>query len=248
MVRFFTLLSGSFFGLNSLSKAFAKEKSFTQPKIALIIDDIGFSRSRLRSFLELGTPLTFAVLPRLAQSGILSEEIHDHGHEIMLHQPMEPFDSSIDPGPGALYVGDKSDRIAKVIDENISEVPFALGINNHMGSKFTSCKNEMTEALKVIKTNELFFIDSLTTSHSTGYKTARKLNMTAARRNVFLDNDPEEPAILFQLHKLQTRALVSGSAIGIGHPYPQTAKAIAHFQTHLKESGVSLTHISNLMP
>jgi polysaccharide deacetylase 2 family uncharacterized protein YibQ len=243
-----TFFAGSLLGLNSFSRALASNSYINQPKMALIIDDIGFSRSRLKKFLEIGAPITFAILPRLAKSSVLAEEIHAQGHEILLHQPMEPFNPNLDPGPGALYVGDKANKIVRIIGENISDVPFVTGINNHMGSRFTARQKEMKEVLKVIKSKGLFFVDSLTTSRSMGYRTAKRLNIAAACRNLFLDNYREEPAILSQLHKLKRLAMRSEYAIGIGHPYPETARAINRFKGVLNESGISMVHISCLIP
>jgi len=242
------VLSGSILGLNSFSRAFAADESIKQSKIAIIIDDIGPSRSRLRQFLEIGAPMTFAILPRLAKSSVLAEEIHAHGHEIMLHQPMEPFNPHLDPGPGAVYVGDDPDKIVNIIGENISDVPFVTGINNHMGSRFTSCQKEMEDALIAIKMKGLFFVDSLTTNLSMAYKTAIKLHVATAYRNIFLDNNPVEPAILSQLNELKTLAMRSGYAIGIGHPYPETARAIQSFLRVLKKSDISMVYISRLIP
>ena len=115
---------GSLFGFNAFSKAFAfqgpEKGSPFQPCIALIIDDIGVAYCYARPFLELGIPITFAVLPRLQKTHSLALEIHNQGHEIMLHQPMEPFQSDIDPGPGALYVGDGLDRIVETMEEDYS--------------------------------------------------------------------------------------------------------------------------------
>jgi len=236
-------LAGSLFGLNSFSRAFA----FFRPRIAIIIDDIGYSFSRARQFLELNVPITFSILPRLAKSNALAIEIRSRGHEIMLHQPMEPYSSKFDPGPGALYVGYEPDRIVSIIEENISDVPFAVGVNNHMGSRFTGCKKETNEALKVVKERGLFFVDSLTSSHSVAYETARKLNMAAACRNFFLDNYINESAILSQLNKLKKHAQKYGQAVGIGHPFPETARAIGRFSTSLKDSEVSLVHVSKII-
>jgi polysaccharide deacetylase 2 family uncharacterized protein YibQ len=248
LYRSAAFFAGSLLGLNSFSRALASNNCINQPKIALIIDDIGFSRSRLDKFLEIGVPVTFAILPRLTRSCVLAEEIHAQGHEIMLHQPMEPFNPNLDPGPGALYVGDEADKIVRIIEENISDVPFVTGINNHMGSRFTARRKEMKEALRVVKSKGLFFVDSLTTSRSTAYNTAKKLDIAAAYRNLFLDNYREEPAILSQLHKLKRLAMRSGYAIGIGHPYPETAGAINRFKGALDESDISMVHISSLMP
>ena len=246
-----SFLTGSLFGFSSFSKALAseecKKKIFFQPRIALIIDDIGYSRARARLFLDLGVPMTFAILPRLPNTQKLAMEIRKRGQEIMLHQPMEPFDSDLNPGPGALYVGYEAKRIGRIMEENISEVPFALGVNNHMGSRFTSCQKEMNQALSVIKKRGLFFVDSLTSGRSKAYKTAKKLHMTAGCRNIFLDNRPYESYILSQLQRLKKHALNYGYAIGIGHPFNETSRAIRHFLGDLKDSGISFVHVSQLL-
>jgi polysaccharide deacetylase 2 family uncharacterized protein YibQ len=251
LLRSASLLAGSLFGVNSFSKAFAFEEYennyLSQPCIALIIDDIGYSFSRARRFLELGVPITFAILPRLAKSRTLAIEIHSEGHEIMLHQPMEPHNPHFDPGPGALHAGDRPETIVKIMEDNISYVPFAVGVNNHMGSRFTECCNEMNEALRVVKNKGLFFVDSLTSSRSKAYKVARRLRMVTGRRNIFVDNYLDESAVLSQLHKLQRHALRYGRAVGIGHPFPETARAIRQFLRRVKYDDVSMVHVSDVL-
>ncbi|MBW1704064.1 MAG: divergent polysaccharide deacetylase family protein [Deltaproteobacteria bacterium] len=246
-----SFLVGGLFGLNSFSKALAfgeqKNSSFCKPRIALIIDDIGFSFSRTRLFLDLKVPITFSILPRLVHSRDLAYEIHGKGHEVMLHQPMEPLNPGIDPGPGALYVGYGAMRIANIMEENIWTVPFAAGVNNHMGSKFTACCKEIKDALKAAREKDLFFIDSLTSSRSMGYKTARGLHMPTASRNIFLDNVPHESEILVQLAKLKRHAQQYGRAIGIGHPFPETAAAVGRFLENIKDSGITPVHVSKIL-
>jgi len=229
-----------------LSKACASGCSVFLPRLSIIIDDIGFSRYRAELFLRPEIPLTFSVLPRLSKSVALAEELHAQGHEIMLHQPMEPSSSIHDPGPGAVYVGDDPEKITGQIRRNIADTPFITGVNNHMGSKFTACPREMTSALTTIMEKGLYFIDSLTTGSSTGFQTARELGMTAARRNLFLDLQRDKDSILVQLRNLKTRAETHGYAIGIGHPYEETARAINLFKKDINESEVSMVHISDL--
>jgi len=235
------IVAGSLLGVNSFSKAFACEAQETNPvlgpgavpqlRIALIIDDIGYSVPRARQFLRLNIPITYSILPRVHHSRNLATEIGDLGHEVMLHQPMQPYDSSLDPGPGALYEGDIPSRISEIIEENISEVPLAIGVNNHMGSRFTECQR----------------IDSKTSNQSKAFKTAKRLHLTAERRNVFLDTVRSESAILFRLHQLSACARRYGHAIGIGHPFQETARAIEYFLKDLPGSGISLVQISELM-
>jgi polysaccharide deacetylase 2 family uncharacterized protein YibQ len=240
-----SFLWGALFGLNGFSKALASGRP--KPRIALIIDDIGPSFYRARQFLKLGIPITFAILPRFRKSHPLAMEINSQGHEIMLHQPMEPYQSAISPGPGALYVGDEGARIFKIMEENISDVPFVAGVNNHMGSKFTTREKEMGDVLTFVKERGLFFVDSVTTGRSTAFETAKRLHIHAAFRNIFLDNRIEGSAILSQLHKLKRHALKYGRAIGIGHPFPETARAIDHFLRDQRDSGLSFVHISHVI-
>jgi hypothetical protein len=243
---------GNLFGLNSLSKAFAldhlDQNPRTKPRLALIIDDIGASLSHAKPFLELNVPMTFAILPRLPKSEESASLIHDEGHEIMLHQPMEPRDRGLSPGPGALYVGDEPAKISHTMEENISSVPFATGMNNHMGSRFTASPKEMLETLQVVKNRGLFFVDSLTTGDSKGYKTAKTLHLPATSRDVFLDNRVEESAVLRQLHQLKGIALRHGHAVGIGHPFAETSRAIRHFLKGLKETEFEWVHMSDVLP
>lgn len=241
---FFT---GTLFGLKNYSKAFACTCPAKNPQVAIIIDDIGFSGSRLDSFLKIGIPLTFSILPRLPHSREFAQKIHDLGYEVMLHQPMEPVDPNLDPGPGAVFVKDSPDKIIDVVGQNISETPYITGINNHMGSRFTASGREMKEALTAIKDSNLFFVDSLTTSRSTAYLTAKKMNISTVKRNIFLDNAQDVSLILAQLEKLKNVALMCGRAIGIGHPFPETAEAVRLFFRQIKDTGISAVPVSKVI-
>lgn len=217
------------------------------PRIALIIDDIGFSRARARAFLDIDVPMTYSVLPRLALSKDLAREIQEQGREVMLHQPMEPLNSTLDPGPGALFVKDGPARIAATVQENLAEIPGVAGVNNHMGSRFTASPEKMSQVLPVIRDRGLFFVDSLTSGRSKAYPTARRLHMPAARRNVFLDNQREEERVLFSLKQLHAHALRYGTAVGIGHPHLQTARAVARFVASLPPHSVDFVHVSEIL-
>lgn len=251
IIKISSFLLGSLFGSNLFTKALASEctqgNDLSQSRLALIIDDIGPSVSKARLFSEFGIPMTFAVLPRFPRSEDLALEFRDAGHEIMLHQPMEPKDPEINPGPGALYVGDSANKILRVLEENIASLPIATGINNHMGSRFTAYQKEMHETLQIVKERGLFFVDSLTSSDSKGYKTAKTLHVPTACRNVFLDNDLEVSAILRQLQKLARVAVKYGHGIGIGHPFPETAEAIGVFLKAFKNSKIEFVRVSELV-
>jgi len=264
LVNGLTYLAGTLLGLNLFSIAEANERhiwpmtkprrqgmSFSAPvsRIALIIDDIGYSISQARAFLSLNMPMTFSILPQLRHSNRLADEITGKGHEVMLHQPMEPYSNEIHPGPGAVYISYGNRKIEKTIEENLSQIPQATGVNNHMGSRFTSCSSKVVQALKIIKKKDLFFVDSLTSRHSQAYKMARRLNMRTAPRNVFLDHIPDIQAVRRQLMHLKQHALKHGAAIGIGHPHLSTLTALRNFKQKLdeKEPWLELVSISNLL-
>lgn len=218
-----------------------------QAEIAIIVDDIGFSRSRALQFLALDIPLTFSILPRVPFTRELAEILHTAGHEIMLHQPMEPVNSKYNPGPGALYTTDRQQAIVAAIEKNIEEIHYVTGVNNHMGSKFTADSEKMRQVLGVLKSKGLFFVDSMTTHRSKGYPTANRLGITTARRNIFLDNCLTVPAILAQLDKLQRVAIKTGRALAIGHPFPETAAAIQLFNHRKLNPNVKFVHVSKVL-
>lgn len=216
-------------------------------RLAIIIDDIGFSRRRAAAFLSIQTPLTYAVLPHLPYSVDLAGAIHDRGHEVLLHQPMEPYDRRLDPGPGALFIGDSATRITDVVHRNVRAVPHAAGVNNHMGSRFTASGTHIRCALRAIKQHDLFFIDSLTTCRSKAYRTACGMHMHSGRRDAFLDIDRRPQAILHCLYAVLNQALMHGQAIAIGHPYPETAAALALFSSEIQDTPVRMVPVSHLL-
>jgi polysaccharide deacetylase 2 family uncharacterized protein YibQ len=216
-------------------------------KIALIIDDIGHNCSSARQFYVPGIAITFSLLPRLPYTRRLAHEIRDQGHEMMLHQPMEPHNPMLDPGPGALFLRDRHEKIEETIAENLEELPAVVGVNNHMGSRFTEYQDKIGETLRLFKKRGLFFIDSLTSPRSAAYREARDLRMATACRNIFLDNQPEVSYIDRQLKRLKDHASRYGHAIGIGHPHPETADVIGHFAEEMGEAPVRFVHVSQLL-
>ena len=217
------------------------------PRMALIIDDIGFNLRRAERFLHPGIPITFSILPHLRWSEESALALHAGGHEIMLHQPMEPFSPAVDPGPGAIFVNDRSDRIHRVVNENILTLPNVIGMNNHMGSRYTQISRKMDQALSAVKSRGLFFVDSLTTGHSTAFVRARQMGVAALRRDLFLDNQHHAAAVLHQLSRLARRAQQRGTAVGIGHPRPETAEGILRFLDTPEARGLDFVHISRLL-
>jgi len=197
-----------------------------RPKVAIIIDDMGYHQKIGRRLLALDLNLTFSFLPGAPFTLKQEKQAWQQGRDVMLHMPMEAHNSAFDPGPGALYLKFSPEKIRAQVKEDLAAVPHAIGSNNHMGSRFTENRAAMHAVLGVLKKRGLFFIDSYTTARSTGLDEARKMSIPAARRHVFLDNDQDREKICCQLDKLVALAGKKGWAIGIGHPHQATLNAL----------------------
>ena len=219
------------------------------PRVAIVIDDIGNSLHMGRQFLALSIPITFSILPFRPFSAQLMDEIAVSGHDILLHQPMEPFRQDIDPGPGAVFTSFSASRIQDTIRANLLEIGAARGVNNHMGSRFTSNKEKMQEALEAIRHDGLFFIDSVTSPRSVAYKIAKQLHISAGHRNVFLDCPATVHSTFCQMNRLVLVAKRYGKAIGIGHPFTSTLEGIKRFLAVCKNSEIEIEFkgVSNLI-
>lgn len=209
------------------------------PRIAIIIDDMGYHRQIGEDLLGLDLNLTFSFLPHAPFTAEQESLAWQQGHDILVHMPMEPKDSQWDPGPGTLYLDNSSSELSMTIRENLESVPHAIGANNHMGSSFTADRLAMHLFLGQLRKEGLFFVDSLTTPESIGAAEANEMGIKAGSRQVFLDNVQNEDNICRQLKKLIAYARRHGSAIGIGHPNRATFLAL----TRCREMLLKQVHV-----
>ena len=174
----------------------------------------------------------------------LAREAH---MEVLLHQPMEPRSyPEDDPGKGAVFVGMDEAAIRRTVMENLAHFPMAVGLNNHMGSRFTEDSRGMRVVLEELRSRGLFYLDSMTTAKSVGTAVGRKVGIPVLRRDVFLDNVADVDAILLQLRKAENVALKQGQAVAIGHPYPETLKALRAWAAQ-RDSRVEAVTLSSLL-
>ena len=217
-------------------------------RLALIIDDLGHQVTISRAFVNLDADLTLAVLPGATFSRQIVNLAKAKGREIILHQPMEPVGfPRVDPGPGAMLSGMGPAKLQRVLRDNLARFPEVVGINNHMGSRLTRDRKAMAAVMEVLFQAHLFFIDSRTTEATVALKAARAQQVPSSRRDIFIDNIPEEDAILAQLDQLETRAHRYNSAIGIGHPYPQTLAALKKWLPAAKKRGIKIVRASRFL-
>jgi polysaccharide deacetylase 2 family uncharacterized protein YibQ len=218
-----------------------------RPKIAIIIDDLGYDSDIAFSFMKLDLLLSFSVLPSAPFTGVVVREANKEGRELILHLPMEPKKyPSLKPGPGALLLSMDEEEIRRILDQDLKEIPEARGVSNHMGSSFTEDHDKMLIVLNELKKRNLYFIDSRTSCNTVGFSLAKKIGLLAAKRSVFLDNDPGPRAIRMQMERLLNMAKHTGAAIGIGHPYKETLKILKEYCSILT-SEYRLVRVSELV-
>lgn len=245
IIRFDYLLNGS--RTHSVEIAVvSSEGNSGGPRLAIIIDDIGSDKSAAEMLLKLPYPLTLSVLPAQAHSTEIADEVYRRGDQVMLHLPMEFEGNKAKAEPVELRVGMSTAQVDDLLAEMLSEVPHAVGVNNHEGSLATTEPQLMAELMADLRQRGLFFIDSRTTAATVAFATAKEVGVPAASRKVFLDDVETRAAILHQLDLAVRDAAENGSAIAIGHPHPATIAALKEDLPRLN-SRVQLVFASSLV-
>ncbi len=197
------------------------------PKIAIIIDDLGYDKRIAMSLFDVHSDITFAILPFSPFGKTIANHLSAKGAELMLHLPMEPTQyPQVNPGPGALLAAMTPDALLAQLQKDLDAVPGIVGVNNHMGSRLTASAEKMRQVFTVLKKEGLFFIDSRTSPDSKCEVSARLFQLRFSHRDIFLDNFQKVDYISGQFHKLIRRAKKHGHAIGIGHPYKATLETL----------------------
>jgi len=221
--------------------------TYAQGKLAIIIDDIGYNQTLGRRSVDLAGNFTIAVLPFTPHGAELAERARQRGKEIMLHAPMSN-EHNYPLGPGGLTPTMQRDEFLSVLRHNLANIPYVRGVNNHMGSLLTQQAEPMRWLMQELKTRHLYFVDSRTTTKTQALITAENLQLPSRRRDVFLDDVRDSLHIQQQLLLALRKAQTQGSAIAIGHPYPETLLALESITPLLAEHRVDLVSVSALMP
>jgi hypothetical protein len=219
-------------------------------QVAILIDDIGQDMEVLRDLMAIDAHLSFAVLPHLSHSAEAARTLHQSAREILLHLPMEPQSYPKDrPGDGALFLSMSDNEIRKHFREDLAAVPHAMGVNNHMGSRFTEDADKMTVIMTLLKEKGLYFVDSRTTQDSKAREVAEKIGVRFLERKIFIDNDQDYNASLKNLTRLLQDPGVKGGSpvLFIGHPYPSTIQAIRDAVPMLRAKGIEIVPVSQIV-
>lgn len=231
--------------LSDMMRSDTEEHTAPPPRIAIIIDDIGNQWLAGRRSVELTGDITLAVLPFSPHALALAQLAQRRGKELMLHAPMEPeTHHAWHQGLDTLM---DEHAIRTQLTLMLDSLPMVKGVNNHMGSALTQRDQSMTWIMEELAQRNLYFIDSRTSAHSRALEQARRLALASAKRDVFLDNVRSLDAINRQFNTLLHLARTRGSAIAIGHPYPETLLFLEKVLPDLPATGVQLMPVSQLL-
>jgi polysaccharide deacetylase 2 family uncharacterized protein YibQ len=216
------------------------------PRLAIVIDDLGSDPAEADALFRLSYPLTLSVLPHHSNSTEIAEEAHRRGYQVLLHLPMASNAGNLDEAV-ELHPGMNANAVEKTFDAMLETVPYAVGVNNHEGSLGTSDEKLMAELMPLLRRDKLFFIDSRTTVATVAESAAHAAGVPATSRNVFLDDEQSAGAIRKQFMLAVHDAREKGTALAIGHPHSETLQVLAEMLPEVRRQGVTLVFASDLV-
>jgi polysaccharide deacetylase 2 family uncharacterized protein YibQ len=225
----------------------AVQKKFTNPKVAIVMDDFGYNMKDLDQIFAARLPVTFSVLPNLKYSRRVAQLAHSKGFEVILHLPLEANGSSAAVEADTIKTSMGAEQITSMLDQEISDVPYLKGISNHQGSKATEDGRTMSIIMEGLKKKGLYFFDSFCTSKSVCRDVARAEGIKYGRRDVFLDDVNTPEAIEKELLRLRKIAFKKGRAIAVCHDRKGTIAVLGRMMPLLAEDGVVFVYLSDMV-
>jgi len=194
-------------------------------KLAIVIDDVGYRPTEENKVLQMPQAISVAVLPDAPYARQMAIKAHQGGHEVLIHLPMAPL-SKQPLEKNTLTPEMSSAEIDRIIRSAVNNVPYAVGLNNHMGSKMTSSLPGMQKVMQALNQYNLYFLDSMTIGNSQSVPAAQGTHVRVLKRRVFLDDSQDINAIRQQFSRAVKLAERDGYAIAIGHPHPNTVRVL----------------------
>ena len=234
--------------LATLLFSFVSVSHADPPRIAIIIDDLGYHLINGRRAIGLPGAVTFSFLPGAPRARLLAIHAHQHGKEVLLHLPLQAYSSDGRTEPSEIGIDMSRERLGIVFNEALQSVPHVTGINSHRGSLMTRHPGHMQWLMEEISDHDhLFFIDSYTHHESVALQIALEAGVDAAKRDVFLDPDRSPEAVAREFARVKELARKRGHAVAIGHPYPVTLDLLERELPRLREEGFELVNVSELV-
>ena len=215
-------------------------------RIAIVLDDWGYNMNNMAILRQIRHPLTLSVLPNLPYSGEAARQAEALGFEVILHLPMEPYEKFRLERSTILSSMDEA-KITDILLKDLTDIKYAKGVSNHMGSKATGDNKVMAVIFTELKKRRLYFLDSFVSTKTIGPKLAKQLGVPFAKRDVFLDNKPDYGYIKGQLYKLKIKAKNYGQAIGIGHDREHTLEVLRDLMPEIEKEGFKFVVVSDLI-
>jgi len=216
----------------------------TSARVAIVIDDMGY-RYTDQQALALPGAITYSILPHTPYGKMLAIKANKNHNDVLLHIPMEA-ENGKKLGPGALTSTMSKTEFYTSLRDSLAEIPFAIGINNHMGSRLTQLSKPMLWTMDFLKQSDLLFLDSRTSSKSKASNIARALGVPVNERHLFLDNQLSDKYIKQQFQLLIQHAKKQSFAIAIAHPHPETIQILTRLIPTLKQNNIALVPLSAL--
>ena len=214
-------------------------------KLAVVIDDAGRDLESQHVYESLGIPLTLAVMPNQVHTRDAALSWHAHGLPVILHQPMESV-SGIGMESKVILTSMGDEEIRSLLKSSLSQVPEAVGINNHQGSKATTDRHTMDVVMNELHHRRLFFFDSRTNSTTAADAAAASYGVPYVRNDLFVDNEADVAAISSMIREAAKRAQKYGTYVIIGHCRPKTAEAFRQMVPQLEKEGIQFVYVSSL--
>ncbi len=215
-----------------------------RPMIALVIDDMGVDRKRSARVIGFKGPLTLSFLAYADDLGTQTAAAAAAGHELLVHLSMEPDSATLDPGPHVLLSGLEPGELRRRLRWGLSRFEAYVGVNNHMGSRFTADAPGMTVVMEELKSRGLLFLDSRTTNKTVAASLARRAGVPFVARNIFLDHVNDVAMVQARLAELERLARENGFAVAIGHPRDATLTALSAWLEEVEGRGFVLVPLT----
>ncbi|MCR6710963.1 divergent polysaccharide deacetylase family protein [Enterobacter cloacae] len=229
----------------SVASALALAAPVYAGKLAIVIDDFGYRPHYENQVLAMPAAISVAVLPNAPHAREMATKAHNSGHQVLIHLPMAPI-SKQPLEKDTLRPEMSSDEIDRIIRDAYNKVPYAVGLNNHMGSAMTSSLYGMLKVMQALERYNLYFLDSMTIGNSQAMRAAQGTGVKVIKRKVFLDDTQNEADIRMQFNRAVQLARRTGSAIAIGHPHPSTVRVLQQMLPTLR-SDITLVRPSDLL-
>lgn len=217
-----------------------------RPMVAVVIDDVGVDQAMSARALALPSPVTISVLPYASRAAGVATEASALGHEVFVHLPMEPVGLA-DPGPGALTTWHGAEAVAERTRQALAQVPYATGLNNHMGSRFTACVPCVEPVVEAAADAGFTVLDSVTSDKSALGAAAARAGVATLARDVFLDHDPDPAAMRGQLDRAERIARQRGVAVVIAHPKAASLEVLASWMVDAEARGFDVGRVRDAL-